>query len=82
MKMKGRIGYFFQNLSGRTIGEIIVITVILLIFTALSLPAFFSDSEKSREQKKADEFRTASPLSSPPCPAITLPSPMNSVSGF
>lgn len=67
MKLMGRIGYFFQNLSGRTLREIIAIAVILLISAVLSLSVFFSDAEKSREQKKAgNEFKTAVPVAQDP----------------
>lgn len=48
--LPGRIKFFFKNLSSKTIRELIAIGVILCISLAISLPAFFSDLKKYRNQ--------------------------------
>lgn len=55
LNLYGRIRYFFQNLSGRAIRDLIAAAIILCISVALSLPAFFSDM---REYKNSERIKT------------------------
>lgn len=50
LKLPGRIKFFFNNISDRTVRELIAIGIILCISLAVSLPAFFSDLKKYRSQ--------------------------------
>ena len=50
MNLPGRVKCFFQNLSSKTIRELIAIAVILCISLVISLPAFFSDMKEYSRQ--------------------------------
>ena len=52
LNLPDRVKYFFQNLSSKTIGELIAIVVILCISFAIALPDFFSDMKEYRAQDK------------------------------